>query len=106
VRPGRCHPQYKDITTYFSRLDSLSPSEPEIEAEIALSWENRGKKDEIAKNIETFLRHGDERCRNGEPMPVEFHDDAHRISLSSADQELGRPRGRPSTGIGVQQPPD
>jgi hypothetical protein len=80
-----------DITKYFSGPDNRSPLEPELQAEIAFGWENsRGKtSDEVVENVQTFLEHGDEWRQNGEPMLLEFSEDARKIT-SLAVEALGR----------------
>ncbi len=80
-----------DITKYFSRPDNLKALEPELQAEIAFGWQNSAGKspDEVVENVEVFLEHGEHWRQGGEPLLVEFREDAEKVA-SAADEALGQ----------------
>lgn len=75
-----------DITRYFSRPENLTALEPELQAEVQFGWENSKGQDatDILDNVRTFLGHGADWRENGEPLVVEFREEAEKIEPPGA----------------------
>ena len=69
-----------DITRYFSRPENKSALEPELQAEVQFGWENSKDQDAsaILDNVRTFLDHGADWREGGEPLVIEFREDAEK----------------------------
>lgn len=75
-----------DITRYFSRAENKSALEPELQAEVQFGWENsKGQEaSAILDNVRTFLDHGADWREGGEPLVVEFREDAEKTEPPGA----------------------
>jgi len=75
-----------DITRYFSGPENKSALEPELQAEVEFGWENSRGKDapEVLDNVRTFLDHGAEWREGGEPLVVEFREEAQKVGPPGA----------------------
>jgi hypothetical protein len=75
-----------DLTRYFSRSENKAALEPELQAEVQFGWENSKAHDvpETLDNVRTFLEHGVEWREGGEPLVVEFREDAEKAEPPGA----------------------
>lgn len=69
-----------DLTRYFSRPENKSALEPELQAEVQFGWENSKGQDAstVLDNVRTFLEHGADWREGGEPLVVEFREEAEK----------------------------
>ena len=75
-----------DITRYFSRSENKTALEPELQSEVQFGWENSRGQDaaDILDNVRTFLDHGAAWREGGEPLVVEFREEAEKIEPPGA----------------------
>lgn len=75
-----------DITRYFSRAENKTALEPELQAEVEFGWENSKGQDAsvILNNVRTFLDHGADWREGGEPLVVEFREEAKKTDPPGA----------------------
>jgi hypothetical protein len=75
-----------DITRYFSRPENKAALEPELQAEVEFGWDNSKGVDpvEILSNVRIFLDHGTAWREGGEPLVVEFREEAEKVDPQGA----------------------
>lgn len=75
-----------DITRYFSSPENKMALEPELQAEVQFGWENSKGKDsaDILDNVRVFLDHGADWREGGEPLVIEFREEAKKIAPPGA----------------------
>lgn len=75
-----------DMTRYFARSENKTALEPEFQSEVQFGWENSKGQDaeDILDNVRTFLDHGAAWREGGEPLVVEFREEAEKIEPPGA----------------------